>query len=247
MKANTIGYDLPDVPGGWSERNWSIGGRELRLFVPANPDASLDDPELAEAWENERSDPYWLYTWSAAEPMARIVSTEARRKQGDVLELGCGTGLVGLAAAAAGRTVAFSDEQPDAVRTALVNARRNGLQNAEGLVLNWRQPPKRQWPWIVGSDLVYFSDLHRPLLQSINRLLPDDGEFWLGDPGRARLPEFLEMVSDEGLRYRLFDGEGRPIEKPGTMTFCRVVMAKREENKPRTNEQAAHEVSGSWG
>jgi release factor glutamine methyltransferase len=51
----------------------------------------------------------------------------------EVLDLGCGCGLFGLAAAARGASrVLFTDIDPRAVRCALANARRNGLERVEG-------------------------------------------------------------------------------------------------------------------
>jgi len=230
---------LPEIPGGWADQVWTVGGRELRLAVPADPNASLDDPELAEAWEDGRSDPYWLYTWPAAEPMAEVVFAEARARAARgsqdprvgerVLELGCGTGLVGLAAAAAGLDVTFSDEQENAVRTAVHNARRNGSKTARGLRIDWFEPPRSQFDWIVGSDLIYQPELHQPLLRTVDTLLTPGGEFWLGDPGRVRLGEFLHVADEAGFRFDLYDRDNARRMAPATTEFRRVVLRRRSE------------------
>jgi predicted nicotinamide N-methyase len=57
---------LPPIPGGWSQRDFVIAGRTLRVTLPASPDAFLDDPDVLAA--NRRDDymPYWSYVWPAS-------------------------------------------------------------------------------------------------------------------------------------------------------------------------------------
>lgn len=54
---------LPEIPGGWTRRDFVLAGRTLRITLPASPDAFLDDPEVLAA--NRRDDymPYWSYVW----------------------------------------------------------------------------------------------------------------------------------------------------------------------------------------
>jgi hypothetical protein len=87
------------------------------------------------------------------------------------LELGCGSGLVGLACLAAGLEVTFSDYVPFTVELALENAARNGFANARGLVLDWRQPHDRQWPLIVAADVTYDRTNIAPLLDVLEKML----------------------------------------------------------------------------
>ena len=67
------------IPGGWVVRRFDLGGREVAVWVPACPDAFLEDAESIAAHgpseeRPERSDiPFWQYLWPAAEAMARQV------------------------------------------------------------------------------------------------------------------------------------------------------------------------------
>ncbi|MFO0919991.1 MAG: methyltransferase, partial [Planctomycetaceae bacterium] len=125
--------DLPAVPGGWTETNYQIDDRTLRLTLPALPDAFLDDPEVQAAHDKSEYMPYWAYLWPSAVHMARLVYRAEWQAGREVLELGAGIGLVGLAALARGDSVTFSDYEPQAVQLALHNAALNGLsQRAEG-------------------------------------------------------------------------------------------------------------------
>jgi predicted nicotinamide N-methyase len=62
----TAASALPSIPGGWSQRDFALAGRTLRVTLPASPDAFLDDPEVLAA--NRRDDymPYWSYLWPAS-------------------------------------------------------------------------------------------------------------------------------------------------------------------------------------
>ena len=55
------------IPGGWSDREITIGPNAFRLFTPTDPDALLDKLESPEAATNPHfADPYWAKLWPAA-------------------------------------------------------------------------------------------------------------------------------------------------------------------------------------
>jgi methylase of polypeptide subunit release factors len=76
------------------------------------------------------------------DPYAARMAAALRLRRGDrVLDLGCGAGGYGLAAAARGAArVVLTDVDPAAVRCALENAARNGLGGIEGRVGTFFQP-----------------------------------------------------------------------------------------------------------
>jgi len=76
------------------------------------------------------------------DPYAAQMAAAIRLRPGDrVLDLGCGAGGYGLAAAARGAgSVVLTDVDPAAVRCALENAARNGLDGVEGRVGPFFQP-----------------------------------------------------------------------------------------------------------
>jgi SAM-dependent methyltransferase len=142
------------------------------------------------------------------------------------LELGCGSGLVGLAALAAGYDVTFGDYVPQAVELALENAARNGLPQARGLVFDWRQPPSIQFPWIVAADVIYDRTNLGPLLDTVERMLAPDGQAWFGDAGRGPAAEFLQLARDRGWSVSLWDEHGRPAVAP-VLGHCQRFVLKR--------------------
>ncbi len=223
MKFDPIRSEPPlvRVPGGWAVREFRLGIRELVIWIPAEPDAFLEDPASLAAHgpsadRPERSDvPFWQYLWPAAETMARLVFAHDWQKenlaQGQTLralELGAGLGLVGLAGLAAGVSVTFSDYQTPALEAIAYNARLNGFTNLETQSLDWNAPPTEHYPIILGSDVIYERAIHRPILHVLDRMLAPGGVAWLGDPGRSALPFFLEEAQSRGYKVEIRNGQG---------------------------------------
>lgn len=215
---------LPPVAGGWTVQRVPIAGRMFELVQPAVPDKLLDDPQVLEA--NRRDDymPYWSYLWPAAVPMAELLNRAPWPPDAEILELGCGVGLVGLAALALGGRVTFSDHDATAVECALLNARRNDVEErAAGVVLDWRTPLDRRWPVIIGCEVTYESRNHPILLDLIERMLDPNGICWLGDPGRSQLAPFIALARERRFQVAVRDQRGEIIEGPPEPARLQVV------------------------
>lgn len=227
------------IPGGWTERAVTVGPHTFRLLTPADPDEFLNQlVEPIDTNEPHLADPYWAKLWPAATYLAEAVwrNTSPRSKvQGPrsnvhlgrlCLELGCGSGLVGLAALAAGYDVTFSDYVPQAVELALENAARNGLTRARGLVFDWREAPRLQFPWIIAADVTYDRTLLAPLLETVERMLAPGGEAWFGDAGRGPVGEFIRQATDQGWSVSLWDENNRPASVPALGRCQRIVLRR---------------------
>ena len=202
------------VPGGWSQRTIEIAGRTFDLVLPAEPDAFLETLEALPRSEHDKHDVYWAQLWQAAPPTAGLILARTWPNGARALEFGCGVGLVGLAALAAGLDVTFSDYEPMAVQTALENARRNGFHQARGRVIDWRSPPPEQYPFLLACDVLYNQQMHQPLIDFIDRALSPDGLCWIGDAGRFHAAKFLHLANDLGFTTSLQDEEGHDLLCP---------------------------------
>ena len=133
----------------------------------------------------------------------------------EVLELGAGIGLVGLAGLTRGLRVTFSDYESKAVELALLNAHRAGfVETASGCVLDWRNPPSKQYPFIWGCELLYEDRNHEPILKLTKAMLSPDGIAWFVDGGRAKAERFCNLLPEHQFSSKLFDEEMRPLEAP---------------------------------
>ena len=108
---------LPEIPFGWTEEAFHLRDQSFRLWVPFRPDSLLDSPEVLSANIQDDYMPYWAYLWPAALQIAESVLQSHWPKNTRVLELGCGLGLVGIAALAAGYCVSLTDYDEKAIAT----------------------------------------------------------------------------------------------------------------------------------
>lgn len=191
---------LPDISGGWEEKEFTVLERVFRLIRPANPDALLDDPEVLKANVADNYMPYWGYLWPTSLDMAKAILTANLPAALPTLEVGAGIGLAGLAGLVAGLDVVFTDYDRTSVRLALSNAVLNGFPNAKGAFLDWRQAPDIEFPLILGCDVIYEKANHEPILNVIQHMLAPDGECWLADPGRHTVETFLALAKSRGYK-----------------------------------------------
>src|SRR5262245_54598950 len=79
-----------------------IDGRVFLLERPDDSDRLLDHPVIRAAFAADEYLPYWADLWPAARMLAKAVLRESWAPGLEVLEIGCGLGLPGIAALARG-------------------------------------------------------------------------------------------------------------------------------------------------
>jgi predicted nicotinamide N-methyase len=173
-------------------------GRDIRLLRPRDSEELLEE----EAFEHEELLPYWAEMWPSGVALARAIA--ARELKGArTVELGCGLGLVSVAAAMAGGKVLATDWSQESVRFTTSNATLNDVR-VDTAVVDWAEPKQLvdQAPWqlVLGSDILYERRNVDQMLDLLPRLVSLDGEVWIADPGRQTSMEFLEKASREWLR-----------------------------------------------
>lgn len=202
-----------EIPGGWTQRTLKILDREFDLVLPSNPDQFLESLSELPVVEHDKHDVYWAMLWQAAPLMAARVLAVDWPNGEEALEFGCGIGLVGLAALARGMNVTFSDYEPMAIKTALENAHRNGFAQARAELVDWRDPPAKQYRYLFGCDVLYNQHMHENLIGFIERTLTPDGVCWIGDAGRFHAEKFLALAKSRGFDVRLEDELGNKLQQ----------------------------------
>lgn len=182
-------------------------GRSLKLVRPADPDVLLDDPAVLA--RNDRDDymPYWAYLWSASTMLAEAVARcwgEAPSPSPEILELGCGLGLGGLAAMSLGYRVCFSDYDPAALEFVGRSVRENGLpaDRFSTHLLDWRSLPDARFDRIIAADVLYERRLVPLVAEVLARMLAQGGEALIATPRRASAEDFPNAVARVGLTSR---------------------------------------------
>ena len=208
--------DPPAAPAGLPpgaasdvvEEAVALGRRTLRILRPRDGDAVLDEL-LAEDDPEEERLPFWTQLWPSGTALARAVagrSLAGRR----VLELGCGLGLVSVAAALAGADVLAVDRSLEAVAFTAANAERNGATLATAVcAFDQPEPLLAEAPWdlVLAADVLYEQRNVPVLLWLLPRLAGPDGEVWLADPGRNGLERFLAGADATGWRRDQLPGD----------------------------------------
>lgn len=190
------------LPGGAAsdvvEETLRLGGHTVRLLRPRSGDALLDEVLVEDDPADDRL-PFWAELWPSGAALAAAVAAldlTGRR----VLELGCGLGLVGVAAALAGADVLAADQSAEAIAFTTVNAERNGVAVRTVRCAFERSDPLlagAPWDLVLAADVLYEPNTVPVLVDLLPRL---SRAVWLADPGRPREPEFLRAVDAAGWR-----------------------------------------------
>ena len=116
----------------------TVAGQQYELLRPRSADELISEEDFA---IDERI-PYWADCWPSARALADHVAALDGRG-GTLLELGCGIGLVSLAAAQAGFEVLATDYYADALEFTAVNCQRHAVESVDMRLVDWRNLPDR--------------------------------------------------------------------------------------------------------
>ncbi len=205
-----------------------IEGRTFVIERPGESDRLLDHPFVTSAFARDEYMPYWAELWPAARMLAKAILQEPWAHGGEAMELGCGLGLPGIAALAAGLRVTFSDYDATALRFADHNARINGYEEFRLFQMDWRWPPTDlRVPVILASDLIYELRNVAPLVSVIKQVLLPDGLCLLADQDRTPAQALRETLADEGLEFSTqFVRAGEPGGRRVKGTLYRITHAR---------------------
>ena len=190
-----------------------VHGMPVRVTRIADFEALLEYLDPITFAEDERL-PYWAELWPAAVAMAQYVAQHVPLAGRQVLELGCGLGLVGVVAALHGARVLCTDYEAAALDFARHNARRNACARMRFQLMDWRRPTlQRRYDYILASDVIYEARNFGPLVAILRRYLARGGMALFSEPGRVNAVPFFALVRQYGLTCKT---EFWPLEWEGT-------------------------------
>ena len=190
------------------------GVPEIRLHK-ARPTSGL--MRLARQDEDGFGAPYWAHYWAGGLALARYVLDHPGVVAGRrVLDLGAGSGLVGIAAAKAGaREVVAAEVDAYAVAALKLNMKLNeasiSVLHAD---LTDSAPPETDL--ILVGDLFYAPDLSERVTGFLDRCSNRGIRALIGDPWRAHLPtsRLTELA-----RYQVTEGGSHAMGPSGVFAF----------------------------
>ncbi|MCX7803615.1 MAG: protein N-lysine methyltransferase family protein [Planctomycetota bacterium] len=216
-----------------------IKGREISLLAVKDPFRLLDEPFIQEGFARDERMPYWADMWPCAASLAEFIfemrdsgafpPPRAGGGEGgdgcgwDAIEIGCGIGLAGIAAAMSGYRVLCTDQEERALTLARENAVRNGVGDRVGTaVFDWRDEPPGGFSILLASDCTYEQRNVEPIVRCAKKALaPRAAEGGAGgiregasrhppvalvaDPGRLAARKLRWVAAEAGLDIEVFE------------------------------------------
>lgn len=176
----------------------TIGDRTWSILHTGALISAQDEVDFLRG-ENQTKRPYGIALWPSAIALAHDLATRGVRGK-RILELGAGTGLPGIVAAALGAQVLQTDRQKVALHVCQLNAARNQVALEQRLAdwTAWDEPG--QFELVVGSDILYAKELHAAILAILERNLAPGGSVVIADPMRPGSMPFFEVLQAVGWR-----------------------------------------------
>jgi predicted nicotinamide N-methyase len=174
-----------------------LAGRAVSLERPRSADELISEADFA---KDERL-PYWADIWPSSTALAASV-IRIPGKGRRALELGCGVGLVTIAALRAGFDVLATDYYADALLFTRRNSRRVMGREPVTQLVDWRAFPANlgRFDLLLASDVLYERAYATLVADAIMASLAPGGVALVADPGRAALLTFITACEQRGCR-----------------------------------------------
>ncbi|HEY1923094.1 MAG TPA: methyltransferase [Tepidisphaeraceae bacterium] len=208
----------------------NIGGLKIQFTRVAEPDRVLDEivaeEDLREKISGVRLQdpqhlPYWAELWESAMGIAATVAGMEIGESTRVLDLGCGMGLAGAAAAARGAEVMLADLETPALLFAKLNTLRLSRRVRVRRV-NWQVDQLgERFDLIVGADIIYERKQWEFLNEFWKAHLAEGGSILLGEPGRQSGDMFKDWIVERGWELREGSQRARPDGKAIRIFFLK--------------------------
>ena len=177
---------------------------EMKIFQAETLDNIIDSIIFNKFTEDERF-PYFLNIWDSGIHLFRFLTEEFDAKifkNKKIVELGSGTGIVGISFLKLGGKVLFTDFESEALELCKLNANLNHFKKIKTLMADWRNFPdlKFKADYITGSDLFYEKRMLQPLTDTSMKFLDRGAKFILADPSREYCSDYLRLMDDKGYK-----------------------------------------------
>lgn len=172
IRANLRLEPVPSLPG-------------IVLYT-AHPGSGLS--RLAHPDADDPPPPYWAWQWAGGLALAHHFAAQPEAVAGRrVLDLGAGSGLVGIAAAQAGAMASAAEIDPNGQAAIALNAAANAVP-LPLIEVDLSRPPPAEIDLIAAGDVFYNAEVAASMLPFLLRCREAGIDVLIGDPERRDLP-----------------------------------------------------------
>jgi len=197
----------------------------IEIYTVDDPASVIDGAALLRR-ESSDEPPYWALIWIGARAIASRLLTSTLAQATSVLDLGCGLGLSGLAAATAGGNVTFADYREEPLEFVRASLAHLCLEAAEVIRLDFTTDSLEQrFDLILAADIVYDPDGYPTLVDFLDSHLQDNGSILLTETLRADARQVIDMLADRGMTIStdaVWIDEGGRSERTWLHTLARA-------------------------
>lgn len=153
-----------------------------------------DDPAV-----KDEQIPYWAEVWPSAIALSEFLLERPDFVSGkQVLEIGCGLGLPGIAAGKLTDRVVLSDYLTAPLELAAHNWKLNHSSDCETRILDWRSDTLgRTEDLILASDIAYERRMFDPLMSAFDQWLRAGATVLISEPDRHFARNFFQRLHQQ--------------------------------------------------
>jgi tRNA1(Val) A37 N6-methylase TrmN6 len=168
-----------------------IRGHKFYYFLPRNIEPFINNNFPMNDF------PLWAKVWPSSMVLADYMASLSSDRDKQILELGAGIGIVGIAASAFGHNMTITEYNKDAIEFARANAWINGCSRIPIIPMNWNKPQKNfQFDYIIGSEVIFRKKDFAPIQNLFQSILRPDGEIILVSEIRKPVLEFYQKMQE---------------------------------------------------
>lgn len=223
---STSSVVVPPIIAGFPTtiEDQDVAGTTIRLVTVCDLERHVDRERLLH--DETSVPPYWALVWGGARVMAHHLVTRVRCDGAAVLDVGCGLGLVALAAAARGARVTAIDREPVPIAFLQASAALNGVA-LEAVVADVVEPAvrARRFDLVLAADLLYERAEFGRLAAALAELVAPRGTLWVADPQRVDTTQFHRELDARGLVVR--EDFVSELREEGALLRVRLVGLER--------------------